>query len=92
MLGGILSEWAMGMPKEELGLKLEPLKAAPFYMSFGPQLTLRYYRVRDWLQQKAMARRFRRTPDIAVLMEREASTCLTETKPSIALEELFPAP
>lgn len=53
MLGAILSEWAMGMPKEELGLKLEPLKAAPFYMSFGPQLTLRYYRVRDWLAAKS---------------------------------------
>ena len=66
MLGGILSEWARGVPKEELALKLEPLKAAPFYMSFGPQLTLRYYRVRDWLTTKSEARRFRRMPDIKV--------------------------
>lgn len=53
MLGGILSEWARGVPKEELALKLEPLKAAPFYMSFGPQLTLRYYRVRDWIATRS---------------------------------------
>ncbi|MEK1889279.1 MAG: FAD-binding oxidoreductase [Phyllobacterium sp.] len=49
MLGGVLSEWAMGVAEKDLALKLEPLKAAPFYMNFGPQLTLRYYRVRDWL-------------------------------------------
>jgi YD repeat-containing protein len=53
MLGGILSQWARGVPREELALKLEPLKAAPFYMSFGPQLTLRYYRVRDRLAAKS---------------------------------------
>ncbi len=47
MLGSILSEWALGKPENELALKLEPLKAAPFYMSFGPALTLRYYRLRD---------------------------------------------
>ncbi|RKE84642.1 FAD-binding oxidoreductase [Rhizobium sp. AG855] len=47
MLGSILSEWALGRPENELALKLEPLKAAPFYMSFGPALTLRYYRLRD---------------------------------------------
>jgi glycine/D-amino acid oxidase-like deaminating enzyme len=52
MLGGILSEWARGVPEKDLGLKLEPIRAAPFYMSFGPQLTLRYYRVRDWLIAK----------------------------------------
>lgn len=49
MLGAILCEWAMGMPENALALRLEPLTAAPFYMSFGPQLTLRYYRVRDWV-------------------------------------------
>lgn len=48
MLGGILSEWALGLPEKDLSLKVEPLRAAPFYMSFGPQATLRYYRVRDW--------------------------------------------
>jgi YD repeat-containing protein len=47
MLGSILSEWALGRPENELALKLEPFKAAPFYMSFGPALTLRYYRLRD---------------------------------------------
>lgn len=52
MLGGILSEWARGVPEKDLALQLEPLKAAPFYMSFGPQLALRYYRVRDWLAAK----------------------------------------
>ena len=47
MLGSILSEWALGKPDNELALRLEPLKAAPFYMGFGPALTLRYYRLRD---------------------------------------------
>ncbi|MGH7004498.1 MAG: FAD-dependent oxidoreductase, partial [Alphaproteobacteria bacterium] len=52
MLGGILAEWCMDVPEEELSLRIEPLTTAPFYMSFGPQLTLRYYRVRDWLQTR----------------------------------------
>ncbi|MEO9338411.1 FAD-binding oxidoreductase [Mesorhizobium sp. SB112] len=52
MLGGILSEWAMGVPEQDLSLKVEPLRAAPFYMSFGPQLSLRYYRVADWIRTK----------------------------------------
>ncbi|WP_414902200.1 NAD(P)/FAD-dependent oxidoreductase [Rhizobium cremeum] len=47
MLGSILSEWALGKRENELALKLEPLTEAPFYMSFGPALTLRYYRIRD---------------------------------------------
>lgn len=47
MLGSILSEWALGKPENELALKLEPLTEAPFYMSFGPAMTLRYYRIRD---------------------------------------------
>ncbi|WP_159947640.1 FAD-binding oxidoreductase [Rhizobium sp. 18065] len=47
MLGSVLSEWALGKPQNELALKLEPLTAAPFYMAFGPSLTLRYYRLRD---------------------------------------------
>lgn len=49
MLGGILSEWALDVPQKELSLPLEPLREAPFYMSFGPQLTLRYYRYKDRL-------------------------------------------
>ncbi|WP_411905909.1 NAD(P)/FAD-dependent oxidoreductase [Rhizobium mayense] len=52
MLGGILSEWARGVPEKDLSLKLEPLSAAPFYMNYGPKLTLRYYRVSDWIKAK----------------------------------------
>jgi YD repeat-containing protein len=47
MLGSVLSEWALGTPQQDLALKIEPLKAAPFYMAYGPALTLRYYRMRD---------------------------------------------
>lgn len=47
MLGGILAEWALGVPEKHLALHLEPLKAAPFYMAFGPQLSLRTHRVLD---------------------------------------------
>ncbi|RWK60916.1 FAD-binding oxidoreductase [Mesorhizobium sp.] len=50
MLGGILSEWALGVPEKDLSLRIEPLHRAPFYMSFGPQLSLRYHRARDWWQ------------------------------------------
>jgi glycine/D-amino acid oxidase-like deaminating enzyme len=49
MLGGILSEWALGMPEKDLSLRVEPLKAAPFYMDYGPKLSLRYFRAKDWL-------------------------------------------
>lgn len=52
MLGGILSEWALGIPEAQLALKIEPLRAAPFYMSFGPQCSLRYYRASDWAKAK----------------------------------------
>lgn len=52
MLGGILSEWARGVPEKDLPLKLEPLSAAPFYMNYGPKLTLRYYRISDWIKTK----------------------------------------
>ena len=47
MLGGILSEWALSVPEKDLSLKVEPLAAAPFYMSFAPQMMLRYYRHTD---------------------------------------------
>ncbi|MFS2222731.1 NAD(P)/FAD-dependent oxidoreductase [Pantoea sp. B65] len=53
MLGSILSEWALDVPQNELALHIEPLHRAPFWMGFGPQLTLRYYRVRDWIRSKA---------------------------------------
>lgn len=52
MLGSILSEWALGKPENELALKLEPLKAAPFYMGFAPKMMLRYYRLRDNIATK----------------------------------------
>ncbi len=52
MLGGILSDWAKGVPQSDLSLKLEPLTAAPLYMKYGPPLTLRYYRVADWIKTK----------------------------------------
>ena len=47
MLGGILSEWALDVPEKDLSLKVEPLTTAPFYMSFAPQMMLRYYRMND---------------------------------------------
>ncbi|PWE54147.1 FAD-dependent oxidoreductase [Metarhizobium album] len=52
MLGGILSEWAKDVAEKDLSLKLEPLTAAPFYMAFAPQMTLRYYRVADWIRTR----------------------------------------
>jgi len=53
MLGGILSEWAMDKPRDELDLRLEPLHRASFIMNYGPSLTLRTHRVVDWLRAKA---------------------------------------
>ncbi|MCC9620309.1 FAD-binding oxidoreductase [Thalassospira sp. MA62] len=47
MLGGILSEWALGKPEGDLDLKLEPLHKAPFFMSFAPKMRLRYFRFQD---------------------------------------------
>lgn len=44
MLGSIPAEWAMGVPDEDLSLRLEPLRSAPFHMRFGPRLSLRYHR------------------------------------------------
>lgn len=49
MLGGILSEWALGLPEKDLALPVEPLARAPRYMRYAPQLALRYFRARDWL-------------------------------------------
>lgn len=47
MLGGILAEWALGVSEADLSLRLEPLRAAPVYMRFGPQLSLRAHRTLD---------------------------------------------
>jgi glycine/D-amino acid oxidase-like deaminating enzyme len=47
MIGGILADWAMGVPEGDLDLRLEPLSRQPLYMSFAPQAALRGYRLRD---------------------------------------------
>ena len=47
MLGGILSEWALGVLEKDLSLKMEPLHKAPFFMSIAPKLRLRYFRCQD---------------------------------------------
>lgn len=47
MLGSILSEWALGVPEKDLSLRIEPLREAPFAMRFGPQLSLRWHRMKD---------------------------------------------
>ncbi|TQS70681.1 FAD-binding oxidoreductase [Rhodobacteraceae bacterium] len=50
MIGGILSDWAMGLAEQDLDLKLEPLSRQPLYMSVAPQAALRGYRLRDNLR------------------------------------------
>jgi hypothetical protein len=52
MIGGILSDWAMGVAEQDLDLKLEPLSRQPLYMSLAPQAALRSYRMRDNLRAK----------------------------------------
>ncbi|MFD2249892.1 glycine/D-amino acid oxidase-like deaminating enzyme [Pseudochelatococcus lubricantis] len=52
MLGGVLSEWALGTSTNDLALRPEPLHRAPLYMNYGPPLTLRYYRVHDWFRSR----------------------------------------
>ncbi len=47
MLGGILSEWALGVPEKDLSLKMEPLHKAPLFMSFAPAMRLRYFRMQE---------------------------------------------
>lgn len=44
MLGGILSEWALGVPEKDLALKVERFRSAPAYMRFAPQMVLRWHR------------------------------------------------
>ena len=50
MLGGILSDWALDVPDQDLSLPIEPLHKAPAYMSYAPRLTLRYHRAVDWVR------------------------------------------
>lgn len=52
MLGGILSDWALGTAPQDLGLRIEPFRTQPFYMSFAPQAHLRMYRLRDNIAAK----------------------------------------
>lgn len=52
MIGGILSDWAMGKAEADLDLKLEPLGRQPLYMNVAPQLVLRKSRLRDNLRAK----------------------------------------
>jgi glycine/D-amino acid oxidase-like deaminating enzyme len=52
MMGGILSQWAMGAAEHDLDLKIEPLSRQPLYMSIAPKAALRGYRLRDNLQAK----------------------------------------
>ena len=53
MMGTVLSEWAMGMPKEDLTLPLEPMTASPFWMKFVPYLFLSATRARDqWVARR----------------------------------------
>ncbi len=47
MIGGILADWARGVPDRDLALEPEPLTAAPYYMKFGTRAALSYYRWRD---------------------------------------------
>ena len=47
MIGGILADWARGVPESDLALEPEPLTRAPYYMKFGTGMVLSYYRWRD---------------------------------------------
>ncbi len=47
MMGTVLADWAMGMSPSELTLRPEPLKKAPFYMSFAPRAFLAWSRFQD---------------------------------------------
>jgi glycine/D-amino acid oxidase-like deaminating enzyme len=47
MLGGILSDWAIGVPEADLDLKVEPLHEAPWWMDYGPNYELRKMRFID---------------------------------------------
>ena len=52
MLGGILSEWALGVQEKDLSLPMEPLHHASLYMRYAPGLTLRYRRATVWVLSK----------------------------------------
>ncbi len=52
MIGGILSDWAMGVSEQDLDLKIEPLSRQPVYMNVAPKIALRTYRLRDNIRAK----------------------------------------
>lgn len=52
MLGSVLSEWALGLPEEELSLPVEPLHKAPWWMDHGPNYKLREMRLTDNLSSR----------------------------------------
>lgn len=47
MLGGILSDWAKGVPEADLDLRVEPLHRAPLWMAVAPALKLRQMRITE---------------------------------------------
>ena len=47
MLGGILSDWAIGVPEQDLHLRVEPLHQAPRWMDYAPAYKLREMRLAD---------------------------------------------
>ncbi len=47
MMGTVLADWALGMPAQDMALRPEPLRAAPFYTALAPRLLVSYYRWRD---------------------------------------------
>jgi glycine/D-amino acid oxidase-like deaminating enzyme len=47
MMGTVLADWALGMPAQNMVLRPEPLRAAPFYTALAPRLLVSYYRWRD---------------------------------------------
>ena len=47
MLGGILSDWALGVAEQDLDLRVEPLRPAPLWMAAAPALKLRQMRLTD---------------------------------------------
>lgn len=49
MLGGILSDWALGVPEADLDLRVEPLQQSPLWMAYAPSLKLRQMRMTDRL-------------------------------------------
>lgn len=52
MLGGILSDWAMGKPEQDLDLRIERLHRAPWWMDYGPSYKLREMRAVDNFMSK----------------------------------------